>query len=117
MTFETELTTRRKTLLYLYQACPLINIIDKIYNIKKEIEHRECMQWYIDIFPFKNNKNNTYMRWFIKEFNIYSKLSQKDINYLEHNHRTIFMNLSSMYAKDKSCALVLSDTPVSYNCI
>ena len=38
MTFETELSSRRKTLLYLYQVCPLIDIIDNIYNMKKVIE-------------------------------------------------------------------------------
>ena len=99
MTFETELSSRRKTLLYLYQVCPLIDIIDEIYNMKKGIEHRDSMQWYIDIFPFKNNTNKTYMRWFVKEFNILSKLSRKDINYLKQTHRTIFMNLSNMYDK------------------
>jgi len=99
MTFETELSSRRKTLLYLYQVCPLIDIIDEIYNMKKGIEHRDSMQWYIDIFPFKNNTNKAYMLWFVKEFNILSKLSRKDINYLKQTHRTIFMNLSNMYDK------------------
>ena len=41
------------------------------------------------------------MRWFVREFNIFSKLSRKDMNYLKQSHRTIFMNLSSMYDKDK----------------
>ena len=55
MTFETELSSRRKTLLYLYQVCPLIDIIDMIYNMKKDIEHKDCIQWYIGIYPFINN--------------------------------------------------------------
>ena len=123
MTFETELSSRRKTLLYLYQVCPLIDIIDNIYTMKKGIEHRDSMQWHIDIFPFKNNTNKVYMRWFVKEFNILSKLSRKDMNYLKQSHRTIFMNLSSMYDKNKD-SLTLCDTKTndtkykgSYNCI
>ena len=118
MTFETELSSRRKTLLYLYQVCPLIDIIDKIYNMKKDTEHKESIQWYIDVFPFRNNTNKTYMRWFVREFNIFSKLSRKDMNYLKQSHRTIFMNLSSMYDKNKD-SLTLCDTKYkgSYNCI
>jgi len=113
MTFETELSSRRKTLLYLYQVCPLIDIIDKIDNMKKDIEHKDCIQWYIGIYPFRNNTNKTYMRWFVREFNIFSKLSRKDMNYLKQSHRTIFMNLSSMYDKD------IENTKYkgSYNCI
>ena len=115
MTFDTELSSRRKTLLYLYQVCPLIDIIDKIYNMKKEIEHKESIQWYIDIFPHKDNTNKTYMRWFVKEFNILSKLSRKDINHLKQSHRMIFKNLSNMYGKDKD----IDDTKYRgpYNCI
>ena len=48
--------------------------MDKIYTMKKDIEHKESIQWYIDVFPFKDNTNKTYMRWFVKEFNIFSKL-------------------------------------------
>ena len=77
MSFDTELSSRRKTLLYLYQICPLIDMIDRIYNMKKDIEHKESIQWYIDVFPFRNNTNKVYMRWFVKEFNIFSKLSKK----------------------------------------
>ena len=121
MTFETELSSRRKTLLYLYQVCPLIDIIDKIYNMKKDIEHKDCIQWYIGIYPFRNNTNKTYMRWFVREFNIFSKLSRKEINYLKQSHRTIFMNLSSMYDNDKNReGLSLCDTESNkspYNCI
>ena len=125
MTFETELSSRRKTLLYLYQVCPLIDIIDKVYNMKKDIEHKDCIQWYIGIYPFRNNTNKTYMRWFVREFNIFSKLSRKEINYLKQSHRTIFMNLSSMYDKSKNReGLGLCDTNTtdmkytgSYNCI
>ena len=121
MTFETELSSRRKTLLYLYQVCPLIDIIDKIYNMKKDTEHKESIQWYIGIYPFRNNTNKTYMRWFVREFNIFSKLSSKDMNYLKQSHRTIFMNLSSMYDNDKDIdGLSLCDTESSvmkYNCI
>ena len=120
MTFETELSSRRKTLLYLYQVCPLIDIIDKIYNMKKDTEHKDSIQWYIGIYPFRNNTNKTYMRWFVREFNIFSKLSSKDMNYLKQSHRTIFMNLSSMYDKSKNRkGLTLCDTKYkgSYNCI
>ena len=118
MTFETELSSRRKTLLYLYQVCPLIDIIDNIYNMKKEIEHKESIQWYIDIFPHKDNTNKTYMRWFVKEFNILSKLSRKDINYLKQSHRTIFMNLSNMYKdKGKDKGIDVTEYKGSYNCI
>ena len=121
MTIDTELSSRRKTLLYLYQVCPLIDIIDKIYNMKKEIEHKESIQWYIDIFPHKDNTNKTYMRWFVKEFNIFSKLSKRGIDQFKQNHRTIFMNLSSMYDKDKDregISLSYTETKKgSYNCI
>ena len=61
------------------------------------------------------------MRWFVKEFNIFSKLSKRGIDQFKQNHRTIFMNLSSMYDKDKSNeGLTLCDTESSvmkYNCI
>ena len=121
MTFETELSSRRKTLLYLYQVCPLIDIIDKIYNMKKDIEHKESIQWYIDVFPFRNNTNKVYMRWFVKEFNIFSKLSKKGMYQLRQSHRIIFMNLSNMYDKSKDIdGLTLCDTESSvmkYNCI
>ena len=121
MTFEIELSSRRKTLLYLYQVCPLIDIIDKIYNMKKDIEHKESILWYIDIFPFRNNTNKVYMRWFVKEFNIFSKLSNKGMYQLRQSHRIIFMNLSNMYDKDKDIdGLSLCDTESSvmkYNCI
>ena len=120
MTFETELSSRRKTLLYLYQVCPLIDIIDKIYNMKKDIEHNESIQWYIDIYPFKDHTNTAYMRWFVKEFNIFSKLSGRGIDQFKQNHRTIFMKLSSMYDKDKDIdGLTLCDMGVgnTYNCI
>ena len=125
MSFDTELPSRRKTLLYLYQVCPLIDIIDKIYNMKKDIEHNESIQWYIDIYPFKDHTNTAYMRWFVKEFNIFSKLSKRGIDQFKQNHRTIFMNLSSMYDKDKDkdtitlCDTETNDTKYkgSYNCI
>ena len=121
MTFETELSSRRKTLLYLYQVCPLIDIIDKIYDMKKDTENKESIQWYIDIYPFKDHTNTAYMRWFVKEFNIFSKLSKRGIDQFKQNHRSIFMNLSSMYDKDKSKeGLSLCDTESSvmkYNCI
>ena len=97
MPYEYELSSRRKVLLYLYQVCPVIDIINNIYNIKRSIENKEIVDWYIDIYPFKAPDNLTYMTWFIREFNIFSKLSDKGIEGIQNDHRTIFKRLGWMY--------------------
>ena len=100
MSFEYELSSRRKILLYLYQICPVIDVIDKIHNMKLMLENKEVVDWYIDIFPFKDKTNKTYMLWFVREFNIFSKISDKELGNIRDNHRSIFEKITSTYIND-----------------
>ena len=113
MTLDCELTSRRKTLLYLYQVCPVIDVVDMIYNMKRSIEYNEIVKWYIDQYPFKDKTNETYMKWFIREFNVFSKLSYKGIEQIQGNHRSIFEKLTSIYINDVSYKKIHTENTIS----
>jgi len=75
MGFEYDLSSKRRFFLYMYQICPLLDIIRKIYNMKLMIENDETIQWYIDVFPYKQTTIHFFMDWFIREHYIYSNIS------------------------------------------
>ena len=75
MSFETELSSKRKTFLYLYQVCPLIDVIHKIYDMKRRLENEDLVQWHVSIFPFRKSTNRTYMEWFAREYCVMSRIS------------------------------------------
>jgi hypothetical protein len=75
MSFDTELSSKRKTFLYLYQICPLIDVIHKIYDLKRRLENEDLIEWYVSIFPFRKSTNQTYMEWFAREYCVMSRIS------------------------------------------
>ena len=75
MSFETELSSKRKTFLYLYQMCPVIDVIHKIYNMKIRLENEDLIKWHVSIFPFRRSTNRTYMEWFAREYCVMSRIS------------------------------------------
>ena len=75
MSFETELSSKRKTFLYLYQICPLIDVIHRIYDLKRRLEDEDLIRWHVSIFPFSRATNRTYMEWFAREYCVMSRIS------------------------------------------
>jgi hypothetical protein len=75
MSFDTELSSKRKTFLYLYQICPLIDVIHKIYDLKRRLENEDLIEWYVSIFPFRRSTNRIYMEWFAREYCVMSRIS------------------------------------------
>ena len=89
MSFEYELTIRRRILLDLYQICPVIDIIKKIYKEKLKIEHNQRVNWYIKMYPFRIWDNKTFMLWFNRE---------KMLKYLDLNKKTHSFKFQRMMA-------------------
>ena len=112
MSFEYELTSRRRILLDLYQICPVIDIIKKIYKEKLKIEHNQRVNWYINMYPFQIWDNKTFMIWFNREMLIHSKiiwrLKIEHVNDLwirsqipnQRPHSFIFQRMIAFYKND-----------------
>ena len=112
MSFEYELTSRRRILLDLYQICPVIDIIKKIYKEKLKIEHNQRINWYINIYPFRIWDNKTFMLWYYRAWNINSQIMRRlktvheyDLWRLsllpnQENHSFIFQRMIAFYKND-----------------
>ena len=109
MSFEYELTSRCRILLDLYQICPVIYIIKKIYKEKLKIEHNQRVNWYINMYPFRVWDNKTFMLWYERAWNINSQIIRRLKTVHEYdlwrqsliptreNHSFIFQRMIAFY--------------------
>jgi len=103
MPFEYELTSRRRILLDLYQICPVIDIIKKIYKEKLKIEHNQRVNWYINIYPFHIWDNKTFMLWYNRECDIFRKIMGESwMRKRQQNHSFIFQRMIAFYKNYKN---------------
>ena len=89
MSFETELSSKRKTFLYLYQVCPVIDIIHKIYDMKRRLENEDLIEWHVSIFPFRKSTNRIYMEWFAREYCVMSRISGSNWHEFKNRARSL----------------------------